>query len=52
MENFVKLQTGFTLVLKSPEICVFILQDLKSPEIGLWCWKSPEFCYCHPEKRR
>ena len=29
-------------VLKSPEIWLFIFQDLKSPEIGHGCWKSHE----------
>jgi len=26
-----------------PEFWVFKIQDLKSPEIGQWCWKSAEF---------
>ena len=29
-------------VLKSPEIWLFVFQDLKSPEIGHGCWKSHE----------
>jgi len=32
--------SGFPRVLKSPEFRVFKMQDLKSPEIGQWSWKS------------
>ena len=33
---------GFPRVLKSREFWVFKIHDLKSPEIGPWCWKSHE----------
>jgi len=37
-----KWYPGFPRVLKSPEFWFFKTQDLKSPEIGPWCWKSHE----------
>jgi len=41
--NGITLFTGFPWVPKSPKILAFIMQDLKSSEIGHKCWKSHEF---------
>jgi len=40
----------FHRVPKTPEIHLLIFQALKSPELGLRCWKSREILECGPER--